>query len=98
MNAPNNVAPFPPVAARRPVVSHHHGDSRTDDYAWLRDPGYPDVRDPAILDYLKAENAYREAVMAPLAGLQEQLFQELKGRLKDDDCSVPMKRVPCFYA
>ncbi len=98
MNAPNSNAPLPPVAARRPVVSHHHGDSRTDDYAWLRDPGYPDVRDPAILDYLKAENAYREAVMAPLAGLQEQLFQELKGRLKDDDCSVPMKRGPWLYA
>ena len=98
MNEPNPKFPMPPVAARRPVVSQHHGDSRTDDYAWLRDPGYPDVRDPAILDYLKAENAYREAVMAPLAGLQEQLFHELKGRLKDDDCGVPMKRGPWFYS
>ncbi|MXW92392.1 MAG: S9 family peptidase [Rhodospirillaceae bacterium] len=98
MNAPNSTVPVPPLAARRPVVSHHHGDSRTDDYAWLRDPGYPDVRDPAILDYLKAENAYREAVMAPLAGLQAQLFQELKGRLKDDDSGVPVKRGPWFYS
>ena len=98
MNAPNSPAPLPPVAARRPVVSHHHGDSRTDDYAWLRDPGYPDVSDPAILGYLEAENAYREAVMAPLAGLQEQLFEELKGRLKDDDCGVPMKDGPWFYS
>ena len=81
----------PPVAARRPVITRHHGDSRTDDYAWLRDPGYPDVRKAAILEYLNAENAYREAVMAPLAELQETLFRELKGRLKDDDCGVPIK-------
>ncbi len=98
MNAPNRKAPHPPIAARRPVISHHHGDSRTDDYAWLRDPSYPEVRDAAILDYLKAENAYREAVMAPLSELREQLFQELKGRLKDDDCGVPMKRGPWFYS
>ena len=91
-------APKPPVAVRRPVVSLHHGDSRTDDYAWLRDPGYPDVRDPAILDYLEAENAYREAVMAPLAGLRETLFRELKGRLKDDDSGVPAKHGPWFYS
>ena len=91
-------SPKPPVAVRRPVVSLHHGDSRTDDYAWLRDPGYPDVRDPAILDYLEAENAYREAVMAPLAGLQETLFRELKGRLKDDDSGVPAKHGPWFYS
>ena len=88
----------PPVAARRPVIVRHHGDSRTDDYAWLRDPGYPDVREAAILDHLNAENAYREAVMAPLAELQETLFQELKGRLKDDDCGVPMKDGPWFYS
>ncbi|MCY3830254.1 MAG: S9 family peptidase [Rhodospirillaceae bacterium] len=98
MNAPNSNAPVPPIAARRPVVSDHHGDRRTDDYAWLRDPGYPDVRDPAILDHLEAENAYREAVMAPLAGLQAQLFDELRGRLKDDDCGVPMKHGPWFYS
>ena len=98
MDKPNRNAPPPPVAARRPVVSQHHGESRTDDYAWLRDPGYPDVRDPAILDYLEAENAYREAVMAPLAGLRETLFRELKGRLKDDDAGVPAKRGPWFYS
>ena len=88
----------PPVAARRPVITRHHGDSRTDDYAWLRDPGYPDVRKAAILEYLNAENAYREAVMAPLAELQETLFRELKGRLKDDDCGVPIKNGPWFYS
>ena len=98
MSEAHSNAPKPPVAVRRPVVSLHHGDSRTDDYAWLRDPGYPDVRDPAILDHLEAENAYREAVMAPLAGLRETLFRELKGRLKDDDSGVPAKHGPWFYS
>lgn len=88
----------PPVAARQPVTIDRHGDSRVDDYAWLRDPGYPEVNDPAILDYLKAENAYRDAVMAPLADLQETLFKELKGRLKDDDRGVPMKNGPWYYS
>lgn len=98
MNAPNRNAPIPPAAARRPVISRHHGDSRTDDYAWLRDPGYPEVRDAAILGYLEAENAYREAVMAPLAGLREQLFEELKGRIRDDDRGVPVKKGRWLYS
>jgi len=98
MTEPHWKSHTPPVAERRPVTIEHHGDSRTDDYAWLRDPGYPDVQTPEILDYLKAENAYREAVMAPLAGLQETLFQELKGRLKDDDRGVPMKSGPWYYS
>ena len=97
MTRTQRTAPTPPVAARRPVIVRHHGDSRTDEYAWLRDPGYPEVRDAAILAHLEAENAYREAVMAPLAGLKETLFRELKGRLKDDDSSVPAKRGPWFY-
>ena len=98
MTEPSGNPPRPPVAARRPKTFRHHGHSRTDEYAWLRDPGYPDVRDAAILDYLTAENAYREAVMAPTADLRETLFRELKGRLKDDDRGVPMKKGPWFYS
>jgi len=98
MTEPLAKPPTPPVAPRRPNVSRHHGDSRTDYYAWLRDSGYPDVRDADILDYLEAENAYRESVMAPTADLRETLFRELKGRLKDDDSGVPMKKGPWLYS
>lgn len=96
---PNSIAPpaAPPVAAKDPVTITRHGDSRVDEYAWLRDPGYPDVTDAAILDYLKAENAYREAVMAPHAALVETLFEELKGRIKDDDAGVPYRSGPYHY-
>ena len=55
----------PPVAARRPSSVTHHGITVTDDYAWLRDPGYPEVDDPAVMAHLEAENAWFEARMAP---------------------------------
>jgi oligopeptidase B len=80
----------PPVAERVPVTLERHGLRWVDPYAWLRDPGYPKVEDPAIRAYLEAENAYFEAVMAPHAGLIEALHAELKGRIKDDDSSVPV--------
>ena len=74
--------PPPPVAAQKPhVVTSPHGD-RQDPYYWLRD----DTRkSPEMLEHLKAENAYTEAVLAPVKGLREQLFEELKGRIKPDD-------------
>ncbi len=62
-----------------------------DPYAWLRDQGYPKVDDADVLDYLKAENAYFEAAMAPHRPLVETLFQEMRGRIKEDDASVPVK-------
>ena len=83
--------PKPPVAARRPQQTAVHGVTLTDDYAWLRDPGYPEVTDPDVLAYLGAENAYFEAVMAPQKALTQTIFEELKGRLKEDDESVPVK-------
>ncbi len=87
----------PPTAEKIPVEIARHGDTRVDDYAWMRDPGYPEVTDEKILAHLKAENAYREAVMAPLADLQETLFQELKGRIKDDDSGVPMRKGDWYW-
>ncbi len=87
----------PPIAPRRPHIATHHGITLTDDYAWLRDPGYPQVTDSAILDHLKAENAYFEAQMAPHAPLVETLFQEMKGRIKEDDASVPAKDGAWLY-
>ena len=81
------MAAAPPIAARRPheVVSPH--GTRHDPYYWLRD----DARtDPDVLAYLAAENAHTTAVLAPVAGLEEQLFAELRARIKEDDSSVPV--------
>jgi oligopeptidase B len=80
----------PPRAAQHPIVNERHGVSWPDPYAWLRDPAYPEVQDPEIRAYLEAENAYFAAVMAPEQGLIQELHTELKGRIKDDDSSVPV--------
>ena len=87
----------PPVAARKPHAYEPHGYRIEDPYAWLRDPGYPVVTDPEVLDYLKAENAYFESQMAPHQPLVETIFQEMKGRLKEDDASVPQKDGDYLY-
>jgi oligopeptidase B len=89
--------PNPPIAARKPHVNEAHGVQWTDDWHWLRDPNYPNVQDSEVLDYLKAENAYFEAAMKPHEALVEQLFQEMKGRIKEDDSSVPIKDGDWFY-
>ncbi|PTD24282.1 S9 family peptidase [Sphingomonas fennica] len=87
----------PPAAARKPHSYTRHGRTVEDPYAWLKDPSYPTVNDPEILDYLKAENAYFEAQMAPQADLVETLFQEMKGRIKEDDAGVPQKDGDWLY-
>ncbi len=84
-----------PRARRLPLVTTHHGIARVDDYAWLRASNWQAVmRDPAELDpairaHLEAENAYTAAVMADTEALQEKLFAEMKGRIKEDDATVP---------
>ena len=85
----------PPRAARKPVYSTIHGYTREDPYGWLRAANWQEVmRDPTklapdIRAHLEAENAYARAVMADTAALQEALFAEMKGRIKEDDSSVP---------
>ena len=81
----------PPVATKVPHTSTWHGDTRSDPYFWLKDQGYPKVDDPAVLDYVHAENAYFDASMKPLAPLVATIFAELQGRVKQDDASVPVK-------
>lgn len=77
----------PPMAARKPFLVESPNGARQDEYYWLRD----DTRQsPEVLDYLKAENAWRDAAMAHTAPLQEQLFRELTGRLDPDESSVPV--------
>ena len=82
----------PPVAERRIKIDTLHGEIRRDDYFWLR------VKtDPAVKQYLEAENAYAEAMLAPLKGLREQLYAEMLGRIKQTDLSVPYRRGDYFY-
>lgn len=87
----------PPLAPRRSHRIEHHGRSVDDPYAWLRDPGYPDVKDKEILAYLEAENAWFEQAMKPHKGLVDTLFAEMKGRIKEDDRSVPQKDGDYIY-
>jgi oligopeptidase B len=87
----------PPIAEKRPHSATYHGITITDDYHWLKDEGYPKVDDKPVLEYLKAENAYFEAQMAPHKALTETIFQEMKGRVKEDDSSVPQKDGDYLY-
>ena len=74
----------PPVAARRPHTVSAHGLEREDPWYWLRDRD-----DPEVITYLQAENAYADGALAPLAGLRDTLFEEMKARIKETDMSVP---------
>lgn len=87
----------PPRAARRPHESTHHGRTLSDPWAWLRDPAYPEVKDPEILAYLEAENRYFDAAMGPRKALVDALFEEMKGRIKEEDRSVPQKDGAYLY-
>ncbi|MCY1670732.1 S9 family peptidase [Novosphingobium sp. SL115] len=81
----------PPVAAKKPHSFSHHGLTVTDDYAWLRDPGYPEVTDKAVLAHLEAENTWFDARMAERKPVIDKLFTEMRGRIKEADKSVPQK-------
>ncbi|MFL6747619.1 MAG: S9 family peptidase [Sphingomicrobium sp.] len=87
----------PPIAVRKPHINEAHGVRWDDDWHWLRDPNYPNVQDEEVLAYLTAENAYFEAAMAPHKTLTDQLFEEMKARIKEDDSSVPIKDGEWFY-
>lgn len=89
--------PTPPVAQQRPYSYERHGVTISDPWAWLRDPGYPEVTNEDVLSYLREENAYFEAWKAPHEGLVEELFQEMKGRIKEDDASVPIRDGDWLY-
>lgn len=86
--------PVPPIAAPMPVATTLHGDTRTDEYAWLRNQ-----EDPAVIAHLEAENTYAKAMLEPLAGLQDTLFNEIKSRILETDLSVPtVKGRWAYYA
>ncbi|MGF1622286.1 MAG: S9 family peptidase [Rhodomicrobiaceae bacterium] len=90
-----NERPAAPSAEKRPLTIENHGIERTDDYAWLRADNWQEVmREPDALasdirEYLLSENAYTQAALAGTTDLQETLFKEMKGRIKEDDATVP---------
>jgi oligopeptidase B len=89
--------PTPPAAEQRPYSYERHGVTIEDPWHWLRDPKYPDVDDPDVLAYLHAENDYFEHWEERQRELIDQLFEEMKGRIKEDDSSVPIRDGDFFY-
>lgn len=75
---------MPPVAAKKDTVLEKHGDKRTDPYFWLNDR-----ENPEVINYLKTENEYYQKMTAHTKEFQKELFEEMKGRIKEDDESVP---------
>jgi oligopeptidase B len=84
--------PRPPFAAEHPQAITTHGHTRIDPYYWMRDR-----EDPEVIQYLEAENAYLRACLQHTEGFQERLFQEIKGRIKENDQSVPYRLGPYLY-
>ncbi len=82
----------PPSARQDPVATTLHGLRRVDEYHWLRRKD-----DPEVLAYLRAENAHAEAVMAPTRALQQRLYDEMLGRIKEDDATVPYREGGFVY-
>ncbi|MCG8442922.1 MAG: S9 family peptidase [Caulobacterales bacterium] len=95
--------PTPPRAEKRPVRLSLHGRERVDEYAWMRDDAWREVmQEPGKLRadvraHLEAENAYLEAWLADTTALQDTLFEEMRGRIKEDDESVPVREGPYAY-
>jgi len=84
--------PTPPVAKKVAKTFTLHGDTRVDEYGWLRDK-----KSAETLAYLEAENAYADAMTKPLAGLQKKLYDEMLGRIKQTDMNVPSRKGGYFY-
>ncbi len=100
---PDKTAAKPPIARKQAVTATWHGIEIKDDYHWLRAANWQEaMRDPATLPgdirtHLEAENAYTKAMLADTEELQETLFQEMKGRIKEDDSTVPSADGPWAY-
>jgi len=82
----------PPVARQDPVEHRSHGHVRRDDYDWLRNRD-----DPEVLEYLRSENAYTKARLAPYAALKSRLIEEMRARMVPDEASVPCREGDFFY-
>ena len=91
MSAPNPL-PVPPIAARHPHTFELHGERFEDDYAWLREK-----QDPAVIDYLNAENGYADRLTADQQPLREALYGEMLSRIQQTDLSVPYRKGSHLY-
>ena len=97
-------SPTPPIAPKLPLNCVHHGIKKVDNYAWLRDDNWQELmHDPSVLnqkirDYLEAENKYTESIMADTKAIQKVLFNEMRGRIKEDDSTVPFPHGPFAYS
>ena len=87
MSTASSSSSSPPSAKQVPFERTYHGDTVTDPYAWLADS-----KDPEVLGYLEAENAYMSAQTAGLAGLRAEVFGEIKARTQETDLSVPVRK------
>jgi oligopeptidase B len=81
-----------PTVAKKPTKLEKHGDVRVDNYYWLNER-----ENPEVIAYLEAENAYNDTITAHTKDFQKDLFEELKGRIKEDDTSVPYKLNGYWY-
>lgn len=103
MNLRDNKNISAPISEKNPTIHTMHGDVRIDDYYWMKLSDEqkmakkPDEQTSKVVSYLEAENRYREDMMRHLEGFQETLFEEIKGRIKQDDASVPYKSNGYFY-
>ncbi|MCH2145851.1 MAG: S9 family peptidase [Phycisphaerales bacterium] len=88
----NTTTPTPPDAPARPTATHIHDDVLVDEYAWIRERSNPEV-----IAYLEAENEHADAVMAHTRSLQERLYEEMLGRIKEDDVDVPYRKDDWLY-
>ena len=88
----NSAAATPPVADKRPKTDTIHGDTRVDNYFWLREKGAGDVT-----AYLEAENAYTDAVLKPTEAFQSALYEEMLARIQETDLSVPYRQNGWLY-
>ena len=92
-----------PVAKKVPFEMTEHGDTRVDDYFWMRlsdaqkEAETPDAQTQEVLDYLAAENDYIDSKLAHTEALQQKLFDEIVGRIKKDDRSVPVRNRGYWY-
>ncbi len=89
---PTSSCPYPPQAPRVPHPLEHHGQVRMDEYYWLNDKTNPEV-----IRYLQAENDYASELRKPTMALEQVLFEEIKGRMKPTDLSVPFKQDDYLY-